>query len=74
MSASGHIARTHQRSPGRWAKGRRRYRVFSCAAHVGHLDQPRAMSDDDRAELAHRREQWAKAKAGQQFERVQPIR
>jgi len=32
------------------------------------------MSDDDRAELAHRREQWAKAKAGQQFERVQPIR
>jgi hypothetical protein len=52
---------------------RHRYRVFACAAHIEHLDDPRGMSDDDRAELAHRREQWAKAKAGQQFERVQPI-
>jgi hypothetical protein len=56
-------------------RGRRRYRVFACAAHVEHLDQPRRMTDDDRAELAHRRNQWAKAKAGQQpFQPVQPLR
>jgi hypothetical protein len=54
-------------------QGRRRYRVFACAAHVEHLDDPRPMTDDDRAEFAQRREQWAKAKARQPFERVQPI-
>jgi hypothetical protein len=33
------------------------------------------MTDDDRAELlAHRREQWARAKRGEPFERVQPIK
>ena len=55
-------------------KGRRRYLVFACAAHVGHVDRPWPMTDDDRAELAQRREQWARAKAGQSFERVQPLR
>jgi hypothetical protein len=34
-------------------RGRRRYRLFACAAHVEHLDRPRRMTDDDRAELAH---------------------
>jgi hypothetical protein len=53
--------------------GRRRYRVFACAAHVEHLDHPRRMTEDDRAELAHRREQWARAQRGLPFERVQPI-
>jgi hypothetical protein len=47
--------------------------VFPCAAHVDHLDQPRPMTDVDRAELAHRREQWRRAKAGQPYEKVQPI-
>jgi hypothetical protein len=32
------------------------------------------MTDEDWAELAHRREQWRRAKAGQPFERVQPIK
>jgi hypothetical protein len=32
------------------------------------------MTDADRAELAHRQEQWARAKWGLLFERVQPIR
>jgi hypothetical protein len=45
---------------------RRRYRVFACAAHVEHLDHARRMTDDDRAELAHRQQQWARAKRGLQ--------
>jgi hypothetical protein len=53
---------------------RRRYRVFACAVHVEHIDRPQRMTDDDRAELEHRREQWARAKRGEPFERVQPIR
>ncbi len=55
-------------------EGRRRYLVFACAAHVEHLDDPRPMTDEDRAELAHRREQWQRAKAGLPFERVEPIK
>jgi hypothetical protein len=55
-------------------RSRHQYRVFACAAHVEHLDHPRPMTDDDRAELADRREQWARAKRGLPFERVQPIR
>jgi hypothetical protein len=54
-------------------RGQRRYRVFACAAHVEHLDDPRSMTDDDRAELAHRRAQWERAKAGSSFEGVQPL-
>jgi hypothetical protein len=54
-------------------RGRRRDRAFACAAHVEHLDRPRPMTDDNRAELAHRREQWARAKRGLPFERVQPV-
>ena len=55
------------------SRGRRCYRVFACAAHVEHLDDLRRMTDDDRAQLAHRREQWQRAKRGLPFERVQPI-
>ena len=32
------------------------------------------MTDSDHAELAHRREQWAQAKAGLPFEWAQPIK
>ncbi len=55
-------------------RGARRYRVFACELHVGHVDHPRPMTDADRAELEHRREQWRRAKRGLPFERVQPIK
>jgi hypothetical protein len=32
------------------------------------------MTDEDGSELANRREQWERAKAGQPFEHVQPIK
>jgi hypothetical protein len=54
--------------------GRSRYLVFACAAQRDVVDGPRAMTDDDRAELAWRREQWARAKRGEPFARVQPIK
>jgi hypothetical protein len=47
--------------------------VFAYDVHREVVDGPRAMTDADRAELAWRREQWARAKAGEPFERVQPI-
>jgi hypothetical protein len=48
--------------------------VFACDAHVEHLDGARPMTDDDGAELAHRREQWQRAKRGEPFEQVEPIK
>jgi hypothetical protein len=55
-------------------EGRHRYVVFACGAHREVVDGARAMTDADRAELAHRREQWARAKRGEPFERVAPIK
>jgi hypothetical protein len=51
----------------------RRYRVFPCELHVGHVDDPQPITDKDRAALERRREQWARAKRGLPFEGVQPI-
>jgi hypothetical protein len=46
-----------------------RFRVFPCDRHTGQVDDPAPMTDDDRAELEHRREQVRLAMAGKPYDR-----
>ena len=50
------------------------YRLFVCLAHARLVDGATRMTDQDRAELTHRREQERLGLAGRPYERVQPIR
>jgi hypothetical protein len=53
---------------------RGRYRLFVCLAHARLVDGASPMTDQDRAELAHRRAQERLGLAGRPYERVQPIK
>ena len=50
------------------------YLLFTCRAHIGLVTDPRPMTDEDRAELEHRREQERLGLAGRPYDRVQPIK
>lgn len=49
------------------------WHAFTCDAHRWHLDDPRALTDDDRAELEHRREQEWRGRSGLTYERIRPV-
>jgi hypothetical protein len=48
------------------------YRLFVCPAHARLVDGAQPMTDQDRAELGHRREQERLGLAGRPYERVPP--
>ena len=47
--------------------------AFACDEHRDRLDDPRPLTEADRAELLWRREQDSLALAGEQYERPQPL-
>ena len=47
--------------------------AFACADHRECVIDPHPLTDDERAELDHRREQERRALAGMRFERPQPL-
>jgi hypothetical protein len=49
------------------------YRLFVCLAHAYLVDGAAPMTEADRAELEHRREQERLALAGKRYERVRPL-
>jgi hypothetical protein len=50
------------------------YLLFTCRAHIRLVTDPRPMTEADRTELEHRREQDRLGLAGRPYERVQPIK
>lgn len=47
--------------------------TFACDRHVDQIDNPRALTLDDRREIEHRRAELAKALRGEAFQRVRPL-
>jgi hypothetical protein len=49
------------------------YLLFTCRTHARLVTEPRPMTEADRAELKHRREQERLALAGKPYQEVQPL-